>query len=99
MVFLFKSVQVRTTNCNFLTHLLLHNTGIKTFHRLSLQNRLPQFWILIWDSFSLSCVEAERYSRLQYVLFVSSRLTAFLHYCRIICVLEIAHFRRTGSRK
>ena len=43
IVFLFKSVQVRTTNCNFLTHLLLHNTGVKTFHRFSLQNSLPQF--------------------------------------------------------
>ena len=43
MVFLFKSAQVRTTNCNFLTHLLLHNTGVKTFHRFSLQNSLPQF--------------------------------------------------------
>ena len=43
MVFLFKSVQVRTTNCNLLTYLLLRNTGVKTFHRFPLQNSLPQF--------------------------------------------------------
>ena len=33
-------------------HLLLHNTGVKTFHRFSLQTGLPQLWIFIWDSFS-----------------------------------------------
>ena len=43
MVFLFKSVQVGTTNSDFLTHLLLHTTGVKTFYRFSFQNSSPQF--------------------------------------------------------
>ena len=71
-------------------------TAVKTSHRFSLQNSLPQFLILTWDSFSFSCVEAERdYSRLQSDLFLSCQLTARFRFCRIIRILEIGHFRRT----
>ena len=101
MVFLFKSVQVRTTNLNLLTHYftpLLHNTGVNIFH--------PCFFRIVYLSFRflfgivfLFRVEAEGYSRLLPDVFVSCRLTAFFLLLPGSSCSEIAHFRRTDNRK
>ena len=101
MVFLFKSVQVRTTNLNLLTHYftpLLHNTGVNIFH--------PCFFRIVYLSFRflfgivfLFRVEAEGYSRLLPDVFVSCRLTALFLLLPGNSCSEIAHFRRTDNRK
>ena len=101
MMFLFKSLQVRTTNLNLLSHYftpMLHNTGVNTFHCFLFRIVYLSFRFLFGIVFFFR-VEAEGNSHLLSDLLVSCRLTApFLLLPDISCS-KTAHFRRTDNSK